>query len=241
MIYIVFSDVHANLEALKAFAGIVQSIDHDKKVFLGDAVGYGADPNPCVEWIRGNADIILAGNHDYAAVNKTDIRQLNPHAYQSCLWTQKQLSPGNKEFLGSLPIMMEEGGICWVHSSPYEPENWHYVTSFWVGAESFKHFNTSVCFVGHSHIGGIYECDNENVDDVTQISGKLAPDRRYIINAGSIGQPRDGNPDPYFVVYDSDAMAFEYRRFKYDLSETQRKILQNGLPPIHAERLAYGS
>lgn len=241
MIYIVFSDLHANLEALKVFAEVAQSVKHDKKVFLGDAVGYGADPNACVEWIRDNVDIALAGNHDFAAVGKVDLSQFNPQAYQSCRWTQKGLSPANKEFLSSLPIMKEEGGICWVHSSPYEPENWHYASSPWVRSESFKHFISPVCFVGHSHIPMICEEDKEDDGAVKIIlSGKLEADRRYMINVGSLGQPRDGNPDPPFVIYDSESRTFEYRRFKYDFSATQYKILKNGLPSIHADRLLYG-
>lgn len=242
MIYIVFSDVHSNLEALQAFVELTRSIKHDKKVFLGDAVGYGADPNACVDWIRENADIILAGNHDYAVVGKTDFSYFNSYAYQACLWTRQELTEENKRFLSSLPVVKEEGGIFWAHSSPCDPEKWYYVSSLQAGIENFVYFRTPVCFIGHSHVHRIFERDPKgNVGDYRQMfTGKLEPDCRYIINAGSIGQPRDGNPDPAFVVYNSETLALELIRFKYDRAEAQRKILMNGLPGILAERLSYG-
>ena len=241
MIYVIFSDVHSNIEALQAFAELARTIRHDKKVFLGDAVGYGADPNACVEWIRANADIALAGNHDYAVVEKTDIAHLNPYAYQACLWTRKQLTGANKHFLGSLPVTKEEDGISWAHSSPHEPEKWHYVSSLPAGIENFEYFRTPVCFVGHSHVHRIFKRDSTgNVEDYPMFTGELEPDCRYIINAGSIGQPRDGNPDPAFVIYNSQTLTLEPRRFKYDRAAAQHKILKNGLPEILAERLSYG-
>lgn len=241
MIYLVFSDVHSNLEALQAFSSIADSIVHDKKVCLGDLVGYGADPNPCVNFIRENTDLILGGNHDYAVVGKTDTAYFNPYAYQACLWTRQELSEENKTFLKTLPAIIEGDEICWAHSSPYEPERWHYIFSLTDGYENFDHFNSPVCFVGHSHIPLILERDPQGkIEMVRKPFYEFKPENRYIVNVGSLGQPRDGNPDPAFVIYDSELKTVALRRFTYDRETAQQKILDQELPPYLAERLGEG-
>ena len=242
MRYLIFSDLHSNLESLNSFRQIIETLDHDKKVFLGDLVGYGADPNACVEWVRENTDIILGGNHDYACVGKTELTYFNPNAYQACLWTRKNLTPENKAFLSTLPCEMVADGIHWVHSSPYQPEQWHYVTSRADGKINFDHFSTPLCFLGHSHRPVIIEQgpDGAITDCVSPEKWELKPDCRTIVNVGSVGQPRDGTPKPAFVIYDSTAGILEYRRYEYDFAATQRKILANGLPSFLAERLSMG-
>jgi diadenosine tetraphosphatase ApaH/serine/threonine PP2A family protein phosphatase len=242
MKYLIFSDLHSNLEALQAFSKIIETLDHDKKVFLGDLVGYGADPNACVEWVRDNSDIILSGNHDYAALGKTELTYFNPYAYEACLWTRKALTPENKDFLKNLPCEIVEDGIHWVHSSPFEPEEWHYVVSGADGKINFDHFSTPLCFLGHSHRPVIIEQGPDGIiqDCVSPTIMDLRPDCRYIINVGSLGQPRDGNPKPAFVIYDSTAGTLQYQRFDYDFAATQKKILDNGLPSFLADRLESG-
>jgi predicted phosphodiesterase len=243
MRYLIFSDLHSNLESLNSFSKIIETLDHDKKVFLGDLVGYGADPNDCVEWVRKNADIILGGNHDYAAVSRTELTYFNSYAYQACLWTRQKLTRENKDFLGTLPCEIVEDDIHWVHSSPFEPEEWHYVVSGADGIINFDHFSTQLCFLGHSHRPVILEKgpDGEIIDCATPTTWELKSDCRYIINVGSLGQPRDGNPKPAFVIYDSKAKSIEYLRYEYDFSATQKKILANGLPSYLADRLSIGA
>ena len=129
MKFIIFPDVHSNFESLQSFCHVTESILHDKKVCLGDIVGYNADPNPVVEWIRDKTDFALAGNHDYSVLNKTDVSYLNPSAYQASLLTRRNLTNSNKGFLNTLPINKEEDGIYWVHSSPFEPKKWHYTST----------------------------------------------------------------------------------------------------------------
>jgi len=242
MRYLIFSDLHSNLESLKSFSQIIKTIDHDKKVFLGDLVGYGADPNACVDWVREKADIILGGNHDYAVLGKTELTYFNPYAYQACLWTRQELTGENKDFLGGLPCEIVEAGIHWVHSSPYEPERWHYVVSRADGKINFDHFSAQVCFLGHSHRPVIIEQAQDGTisDCVSPTTWELKPDCRTIINVGSLGQPRDGNPKPSFVIYDSNAGTIEFHRYEYDFATTQRKILDNGLPSFLADRLSVG-
>jgi diadenosine tetraphosphatase ApaH/serine/threonine PP2A family protein phosphatase len=242
MRYLIFSDLHSNLESLQSFSQIIETLDHDKKVFLGDLVGYGADPNACVDWVREEADIILGGNHDYAVVGKTELTYFNSEAYQACLWTRKELTQQNKDFLKGLPCEIVEDDIHWVHSSPFEPEQWHYVVSGKDGKINFDHFSTQLCFLGHSHRPVIIEQgpDGAIADCGSPEKWDLRPDHRYIINVGSLGQPRDGNPKPAFVIYDSTKRTIEYRRYEYDFAVTQRKIIASGLPSFLAERLSVG-
>ncbi len=246
MVYLIISDLHSNLESLNQFIAISKTIPHDQKVCLGDIVGYNADPNECVDWVRDNVDVVLAGNHDYAVVGKTDTANFNPYAYEACMWTREALTEDNIEYLASLPTQREQNGILWVHSSPFEPNEWHYVNNRYDGEENFPHFETRWCFLGHSHKpvvleqhpGGAVEAVYGGA--VHHWDYTLKPDCRYIINVGSLGQPRDGIPDPCFVVFDSDKGSVEFRRFQYDLKITQEKIRANNLPSFLAERLSVG-
>ena len=241
MKFIIFSDIHSNLESLQSFCRVTESVLHDKKVCLGDIVGYNADPNPVVEWVRDKTDFALAGNHDYSVLNKTDPNYLNPAAYQASLWTRRNLTNSNKDFLNTLPIEKEEDGIYWVHSSPFEPKKWHYVSTKESAEKNFNYFDQAICFVGHSHLPGIFEKNKNNkVYSHDTTKEELDPESRYIINVGSLGQPRDGNPDPVFVFYDSVSHIVKFFRFSYDLFSTQQKIIACGLPYILADRLRKG-
>lgn len=241
MNYIIFSDLHGNLESLQSFERKIASLPYDKIVCLGDTAGYGADPNACLDWVRDNADIHVSGNHDYGAVGKTDISYFNPWAYDACLWTRAILSEENKRFLASSPVIKEEDGILWAHSSPFEPEAWHYITSMRDGAVNFSGADFTVCFVGHSHKPVILEQrPNGEILDYKSTLWDFEPDSRYIINVGSLGQPRDGIPSPAFVHYDTEERRVVYHRIDYEMELTQRKILENGLPAPLAERLSGG-
>ena len=241
MKFIIFSDIHSNLESLQSFCRVTESVLHDKKVCLGDIVGYNADPNPVVEWVRDKTDFALAGNHDYSVLNKTDPNYLNPAAYQASLWTRRNLTNSNKDFLNTLPIEKEEDGIYWVHSSPFEPKKWHYVSTKKSAEKNFNYFDQAICFVGHSHLPVIFEKNKNNkVYSHDTTKEELDPESRYIINVGSLGQPRDGNPDPVFVFYDSVSHIVKFFRFSYDLFSTQQKIIACGLPYILADRLRKG-
>ncbi|MEK9628804.1 MAG: metallophosphoesterase family protein [Nitrospinota bacterium] len=241
MRYIVFSDLHSNLEALNQFEKEIAGIPHDRLVCLGDIVGYGADPNACVDWVRKYADFTLAGNHDFAVVEKTDTSYFNPYALEACEWTQKKLTAENKKFLESLPMGKEEDGIYWVHASPYQPKRWHYISNKRGAKKHFDSFDAHICFVGHSHHPVILEQTPEGeINDYVSDSWDIEAENRYIFNDGSLGQPRDGNPKPTFILYDSDNRTVEFKRFDYDLTGAQNKILKNGLPAYLANRLSLG-
>jgi predicted phosphodiesterase len=241
MRYIVFSDLHSNLEALKQFEKEISSIPYDRLVCLGDIIGYGADPNLCVDWVRKNVDFTLAGNHDLAVVEKTDISYFNAYAIEACKWTQKILTAKNRTFLESLPMDREENGVYWVHASPYQPARWHYIASKKDAEKHFWSFDAPVCFVGHSHKPIILEQKPEGeINDYVADLWDIEPENRYIFNDGSLGQPRDGNPKPMYILYDSDERTVEFKRFDYDFSQTQNKIIDNGLPTYLADRLSRG-
>jgi len=241
MIYLVFSDVHSNLESLERFIQMAEAIPHDKKVCLGDMVGYNTDPNEIVNWIRGNVDIVLAGNHDYGAVGMTDTSYFNDYATKACIWTREKLSDKNRVYLRSLQVKHEEDGILWVHSSPYEPDQWHYVNNKYDAQDNFPHFQNQCCFLGHSHKPMILELNPEGkVETIRDQKYELKLGCRYLINVGSLGQPRDGNPDPSFVVYNSSTMMVEFKRYEYPLEVTQEKIRSAGLPFYLADRLEAG-
>ena len=241
MRYIVFSDLHSNLEALKQFEKEISSIPYDRLVCLGDIIGYGADPNLCVDWVRKNVDFTLAGNHDLAVIEKTDISYFNAYAIEACKWTQKILTAKNRTFLESLPMDREENGVYWVHASPYQPARWHYIASKKDAEKHFWSFDAPVCFVGHSHKPIILEQKPEGeINDYVADLWDIEPENRYIFNDGSLGQPRDGNPKPMYILYDSDERTVEFKRFDYDISQTQNKIIDNGLPTYLADRLSRG-
>ncbi|MDP6477362.1 MAG: metallophosphoesterase family protein [Nitrospinaceae bacterium] len=241
MKYIIFSDIHSNLEAIEAFDRAVQFIEHDKKVCLGDIVGYNADPNFAVDWVRKEVDLALAGNHDCAVLKKTDTTYFNSAAKRACTWTQEVLTEINKKFLDTLPIQKTEDNIFWVHSSPFEPAKWHYVSTEANAVENFDYFSQDICFLGHSHLPRIFE-KNEKGEVLSHEASRLELESksRYIINVGSLGQPRDGNSDLAFVCYDSVGQVAEFYRFPYDFPVTQEKIRTCGLPSYLADRLSDG-
>ncbi len=241
MRYIVFSDLHSNLEALLQFEKEIASISYDRLVCLGDIVGYGADPNLCVDWVRENVDFTIAGNHDFAVVKKTDTSYFNSYALKACEWTRKILTAENKTFLESLPMDKEEDDIYWVHASPYQPKRWHYIYNKRGAEKHFWSFDASICFVGHSHKPVILEQKpNSEINDYVTDVWNIEPENRYIFNDGSLGQPRDGNPKATYILYDSEEHTVEFKRFDYELSLTQSKIIENGLPAYLANRLALG-
>ena len=241
MRYIVFSDLHSNLEALLQFEKEIASITYDRLVCLGDIVGYGADPNLSVDWVRKNVDFTIAGNHDFAVVKKTDASYFNSYALEACEWTRNILTAENNEFLESLPMDKEEDGIYWVHASPYHPARWHYIVNRKGAEKHFWSFDASICFVGHSHKPVILEQKpNGEINDYFADVWDIEPENRYIFNDGSLGQPRDGNPKATYILYDSDERTVEFKRFDYDFSLTQSKIIENGLPAYLADRLTLG-
>ena len=241
MRYAIFSDVHSNIEAFQFVLKEIEKLNIDQRLFLGDIVGYGANPNEAIDMLKSSADIILAGNHDYAAVDMTDITYFNPHAKEAILWTKEILKQDHKEYLKKLPVTMVVDNITLAHSSPKEPLMWHYIINTFDAMENLDYFNTPLCFIGHSHYPAIIESDaSGRINTPKDKIIKLNSNSKYIINDGSVGQPRDRNPDASFIVYDSSNMTIEFKRVPYDIKSAQEKMRREGLPEYLIDRLTHG-
>ncbi len=241
MKYAIYSDVHSNVEAFQAVLNDIGRQKVDQKLFLGDIVGYGPNPNECIDILKQNADVMLAGNHDWAAVGLTDTSYFNPYATASMEWTAEQLTKENKEFLKKLKPTGIIDNLQLVHSTPYEPEAWHYIMNMRDAQANYKELTTDICFIGHSHQPLIIEMVDEiNVMPIRDLYATLENNRNYIINVGSVGQPRDSNSDACYVLYDSKAKTIEYRRIEYDVKKVQKKMEAAKLPEYLVNRLAAG-
>jgi diadenosine tetraphosphatase ApaH/serine/threonine PP2A family protein phosphatase len=238
--FAIFSDIHGNNHALNAVLDHIDELRIRTLVCLGDVVGYGAFPNECCETLRFRRIPTIAGNHDHAALERTDIKFFNDIAKAAVQWTRERLSPENIRWLSGLPYTHVEGDCLFVHATPHNPERWGYVMTFGDARQCFSEFTQRFCFVGHSHQPAIVEQlgDELTCHEGTQVS--LADGRRYLINVGSVGQPRDHNPDACLVTLDLDRNLIEFHRIAYDVEAAQEAIRANNLPVELAERLAFG-
>ncbi len=242
MKWAVLSDVHSNLEAFQAVLADLRARGAERIAFIGDIVGYGADPNPCVEILREATDMAVAGNHDHGAVGLTDISYFNQSARAAVLWTGRKLSPAARTFLRELPLTRQNGGMMFVHSSPFIPGEWNYILTYPDAETAFQAMRGEVAFVGHSHRPEILiEGENGKVSVLRQQEVTLEAGLRYIINVGSVGQPRDGNPDGAYGFYDDETKRYALRRVPYDVQTTMKKIIRAGLPAMLAHRLSEGT
>ncbi len=247
MRYAVLSDVHGNLEALSAVLADAASEGALGILCLGDAVGYGADPVACVELLGVRSTRIVAGNHEHGALGLVDLRWFNPTARAAALWTRERLGADHQRYLSGLPLSSTLGEATCVHASPRRPEEWDYLISAEDGFQAFAHFVTRLCFVGHSHRPGVWSLGSSG-PAYEDLAGPAWHDhripfhdgRRYIINVGSVGQPRDRDPRAAYVLWDEDERSATLRRVTYDQKAAAAKILRAGLPRALAERLAHG-
>ena len=242
MRYAILGDIHANLAAFEA---VLRDVDirggFDKIWCLGDVVGYGPDPHECIELLRQYEHVCVAGNHDWAAIGKMDTSDFNTVAAQACHWTSQQLTEEDVDYLKSLPLSIGQGDFTLVHGSPREPL-WEYVLSIEVAKVNFGHFETAFCFVGHSHVPLIFEY-TDNAAAYKGFPGGMnlkLEGTRLIINPGGVGQPRDGDPRASYAIYDADARTVHHYRVEYDISATQNKMEERGLPLPLIERLNEG-
>lgn len=241
MRYAIISDIHGNLAALEKVLEQIEKEKCDKIVCLGDIVGYGPYPNECVSLIKKNCEFCLMGNHDHAALGLTDTTYFNSFAKTAIVWTRKVLSDESKEFLADLPMQKSENDILFVHATPCEPVEWDYVLSSIDAMQNFQCFREPVCFVGHSHVPIIFSHHgNYEITACRDQTKNLSKASRYIINVGSVGQPRDGDPKSAFVFFDTDTFAYQLVRIEYDIQTTQRAMLAFELPLFLVERLAHG-
>lgn len=235
------SDVHSNLEALNKVLRDIERQGVEKIHFLGDVVGYGCNPNECVKLVNKHCDIKLLGNHDYAVMGLESLANFNQMAQASIEWTQTVLSRKATEFLADFEMEASYLDYHLVHSAPGIPEEWHYILSPDQAAIHFDSFNESVCFIGHSHSPAVFARDiKERITTQTKTALKLSPDNKYLINIGSVGQPRDNDPRACYVILDTDRRSIRYRRVEYDIEKTQSKMRKAMLPDFLVERIAVG-
>jgi len=247
----ILSDVHGNLEALTA---VVEELERQcirRVLFLGDAVGYGADPEPCLEILEKLAGRFVAGNHDQAAaIEEESLEYFSEEAAAGIRWTREALSPQGKDRLRRLPLDCLEGEMHLVHGSPHQPDRWHYVMAELDAEKGFAASDARVIFVGHSHVPAAFievECRRlftgvmRRVRAAQADSLRAEPRYRYIVNVGSVGQPRDGDPRACYATYDRESGACTLHRVAYDVERAAEKIKKAGLPPGLAERLQHGS
>ncbi len=209
---------------------------------LGDLVGYGADPVACVELVGARAAAVVAGNHEHGALGLMRLDWFNSFARAAALWTRDRLDEDHRRYLAQLPLMTEIEEATLVHASPRHPDEWDYLLSAEDGFEVFGDFSTRLCFVGHSHRPDVWSLGSGGPEH-TGFGGsrmRLEDGRRYVVNGGSVGQPRDHDARAAYVIWDRDERTITIRRVPYDHRRAAQKILAAGLPRRLAERLAHG-
>jgi diadenosine tetraphosphatase ApaH/serine/threonine PP2A family protein phosphatase len=239
--YLIISDIHGNLGALEAV--LADAPAFDTIWCLGDLVGYGPNPNECVERVQDFPLLSLAGNHDWAALGKLDLRSFNADAREANAWTQSELTSAVREFLIGLPTHTQRDDVYMAHASPREPL-WEYILDANLAYANFAHFSTPICLVGHTHIPLVFELDEQRKRCRTSIPPFPAPltlgSSRMIINPGSVGQPRDGDPRASYAILDEEDTSWEFRRVAYPVEITQERMRARGLPRRLIERLELG-
>ncbi len=251
MIYIIFSDIHSNLEALNTLIQATKNIPNSQWICLGDVVGYASHPNECIQLLRRYNIPTVIGNHDYALLHTSERRKFNQLALEAIYWQLKIIKNVHNTFIKELPFTRQFGEEFSVtHSDFSSPSNFFYVDNVYAAEKSFKAMMSPMGFFGHTHLPMIFEeepgqngrlCPRITMQS---IQGKrmihLKRDRRYLINPGSIGQPRDGDPRLSFVVFDSKEMVVTFQRMNYNIEHESERMIEAQLPIELAERIKVG-
>jgi predicted phosphodiesterase len=239
MKYAIIADIHGNLDAFQVVLEDIRAQKATHIVCLGDVVGYNAQPKECLDIVRQMNIPCVKGNHDEYCSTENHLDGFNPHAAEAVHWTREQLSEDDKKWLRELKYSRMAANFTMVHATLDAPERWGYVFDKLAAAASFPYQNTQMCFFGHTHVPVAFMRDTV-VRGGTYSKFKVDPSKKYFINVGAVGQPRDNNPKAAYVIYDMDAQTIELRRLDYDIASAQKKILDAGLPERLAERLAFG-
>jgi len=240
MRYAIISDIHSNLEALQVVLkeSLVAKVD---VIWCGgDIVGYGANPRECLNLLHEFKVMAVAGNHDWAVSGKLDFSHFTNDGKAAIEWTRKHLVMRDFTYLNSLELLIKNKDCILVHASLHEPQAFHYMTNITKVIPSFSLMDTPVCFIGHTHIPGIFVQAEGKKYYLDATNMEIKDGYKYIVNVGSVGQPRDSNSMASFCIYDTQSRTIELRRLPYDVNEAQRKIFDAGLPVNLAYRLALG-
>ena len=239
MKYAIIADIHGNLEALDVVLDDCKKQGATHYACLGDVVGYNANPKECLDIIRKTGMPCVKGNHDEYCSSEGELDGFNTQAAEAVRWTRQQLPDEDRQWLRDLKYLRLVANFTIVHATLDVPQRWGYVFDKLEAAASFTYQNTSVCFFGHTHVPVAFIRDS-TVKGGTYSKFRVDHTRKYFVNVGSVGQSRDGVAKATYVIYNMDENTIELRRLDYDIPKTQKKILDAGLPPRLAERLALG-
>ncbi len=237
----VLSDIHGNLQALEAVLEALAPRGIDRYLVAGDVVGYGADPVACVERVRSLGATVVAGNHDRAVTGQLDLATFSHDAAQAARWTARRLGESERSFLSCLPLVYDDEDLLMVHSSPLNPEDWPYLADLSEVRRALAACQRRICFVGHSHVPFVYGRGEGEAFGRREGRYDLEPSWRYLVNTGSVGQPRDGDPRACCVIVDLGESWLELVRVRYPVEIAQARIRgEEGLPEFLAWRLRWG-
>lgn len=240
MLAAIVSDIHSNAEALNAVLDDARAQSAEEIWCLGDIVGYGADPDAVTERMKNESAVSVAGNHDWAACGLISTRFFNRHAAAAAEWTAHHSSRATLDWLAALPLLARRDGIVLVHATPSAPAAWNYCMQVEDALAEMESYTEPLCLIGHSHYPGAFERDGEEIRYTRAPELVLHEGRQYLVNVGSVGQPRDGDPRAAYALYDTESHRLRHVRVPYDVPGAQAKILAAGLPPFLASRLAAG-
>ena len=240
-VFAVLGDIHANIEALSAVLEDCRAQGVTDYLCTGDVIGYNASPKECMDAVKALACPVVKGNHDhYVSSLSVNLNDFQPHAAAVIRWTREQLATEDLQWLADLPYVVTVMGMTLVHSTNDKPETFGYVFDNLQADANFVHQKTPICFHGHTHCPMIYEKSMNGVWRIDPQEMRLQPGRKYFINVGSVGQPRDGDPRAAYMIYDVASRVVKFRRIEYDIAAAQAKIRAAGFPERLAERLQFG-
>jgi predicted phosphodiesterase len=239
MKYAIIADIHGNLEAFQTVLEDAKAQKVTHYACLGDVVGYNANPKECLDIVRAMNMPTVKGNHDEYCSAEMELTGFNPAAAEAVHWTRERLNDDDQKWLRDLKYIRLVANFTLVHATLDGPQNWGYVFDKLAAATSFTYQNTAVCFHGHTHVPVAFIRDSV-VRGGTYSKFRVEPGKKYFINVGSVGQPRDNNPKAAYAIYDMDEGSIELRRLDYDIATAQKKIRDAGLPERLAERLQFG-
>lgn len=241
MRYGIFSDVHSNLEALDVVINAYKYEGIDKYLCIGDVVGYATCPNECIEKVQQIAMVSIAGNHDWGSVDKLALEYFTPNAKKGVVWTKQNLGEEGRNFLEGLKLTYQNEDLTLVHGTLNNPQEFNYLTDGYLAEECFKLLETRICFIGHTHKPGTFiQEENGLIGYAQDTLVKIKDEFKYMVNVGSVGQPRDRNPKASYCVYDTDKKEVQIKRISYDIEAARKKIISAGLPRFLGDRLLIG-
>jgi predicted phosphodiesterase len=241
MRYAIFSDIHSNLEAFNSVLEACKKESVDRYLCIGDVVGYASNPTECIDLVRDAAVVCVAGNHDWAAVNLFSADYFNKEAREAIFWTRRNLDEERRNFLGSLQLVFKNEHLIIAHGSLNSPEEFNYTTDVHAAQESFMLMESNICFIGHTHVPGVFIQDKfGGLSYRSDCDINIKELEKYIVNVGSVGQPRDNNPKASYCIFDTEKKEVRIKRAVYDIEAAREKIINARLPVSLGDRLLSG-